>query len=556
MRPVMRAALTLSLVIPLSAMADGISIGIGTPPPLDIVITPSGDNIDVNWGSSGYVTLNTQTITAQALDKRGRLLVAGYSPTSSIVTRLLANGQPDTSFGSGGARAITSFDANVFERPTSIIPLADGSMLVVINRVNLMSLPWMNQVIHVSASGGVNATYGGEGRAQFDGMVRQAFRDSQGRLYLLNTNGVAHEETGKKQWWLRRVLSNGQADVDFGEEGVLALPDAISLVMTQRVGEIVQVRHSDADNGCDSSVLDIADDVVVGSFCSGDTGYPISLFSAPDIGSPNPETVIAWNTTDTSAPPEAATVIFGSQAHALGFFYNFSADRIDLVNAVTPSETLPWIFSSEAHAARINNGLLLLTSAQTDGSMVMSSNSTDCADGVFICAPSTLFKGAGLSLDLTPDAPATAPSITFDGLHYASEPLLITGLTNYTSAPVRIVGGEISLDGETWLSGWAWVHNNSEVRIRYLDEATVTVGGIIAPANPTLAVGDVVTLQFNGSSARLVDETAGTGSGSDDGNLNNNDKGGSSGGGSIDWAWFTLLGLALAGRRLRRTAAR
>lgn len=122
-------------------------------------------------------------------------------------------------------------------------------------------------------------------------------------------------------------------------------------------------------------------------------------------------------------------------------------------------------------------------------------------------------------------------------------------MTNYTSVPVRIVGGEISLDGESWLSGWAWVHNNSEVRVRYLNEATVTVGGIIAPTNPTLAVGDVVSLQFSGGSARIVKETTSTNTGDED------SKGGGSGGGSADWAWLALLGLALGGRRLRRTSA-
>lgn len=551
MRLLMRSALALSLAIALPALADGISIGIGgPPPPLNVVIAPSGDNIDVDWGSSGYVTLGTQTITAQAVDKKGRLLVAGYSSTGSKVTRLLADGQPDTSFGSGGARTITTHNAYVFQRPNNIIPLADGSMLVVINRLETLITPTLlNQVLHVSASGSVNATYGGTGRAQSEGMVRQAFRDSQGRLYLLTTNGMSDAETGKKQWWLRRLLSNGLTDTSFGEEGVLSLPDAISLVMTQRVGEVVQVRHYDADNGCDNRVLDIMDGVIVSTSCSGDPGLPIGLFSAPNIGSPDFEAVIAWTTTDTSTPPEAATVNFGSQAHALGFVYSFGADRIDLVNPVTAPETVTWTFSSEAHAARINNGIALFSSALADGSVVMSSNSTDCDGDLYICAPSTLFKSAGLSLDLTPDAPATAPAVTFDGLHYVSAPVLIAGLTNYTSVPARITGGEISLDGETWLSGWVWVNNNREVRIRYLSEATVTVGGIIAPANPTLAVGDVVTLQFSGGSARIVKETTSTNTGDED------SKGGGSGGGSADWAWLALLGLALGGRRLRRTSA-
>lgn len=541
MRLVMRSALALSLAITLPAMADGISIGIG------------GDDIDPLWGSSGYVTLNNQSITAQAVDRKGRLLVAGHSSTGSKVTRLLANGQPDTTFGSGGARTVSTLSAGTLERPTNIIPLADGSMLLVINRfLNMTSPPisLLNRVIHISASGSVNATFGRDGGAQFDGLVPHAFRDSRGRLYLLTTNGMSDEGTGKRQWWLRRLLSNGMPDTAFGEDGILFLPDAISLVMAQRVGEIVQVRYSDADSGCDSRVLDIIDDEVVSASCSGDSGLPFNLFSAPYLGSSDPETMIAWTTTDTSTPPEAAAVNFGSQAHALGFVYSFGADRIDLVNPVTAPDNMTWTFSSEAHAARINNGMLMFSRALADGSMVMSFNSTDCDDYMYgYCAPSTIFKTSGLSLDLTPDAPATAPAITFDGLHYVSEPLLIGGLTNYTSVPVRIVGGEISLDGETWLSGWVWVRNGLEVRIRYLSEATVTVGGIIAPTNPTLAVGEVVSLQFSGGSARIVKETTSTNTGDED------SKGGGSGGGSADWAWLALLGLALGGRRLRRTSA-
>ena len=220
MRPVMRSALALSLAIPFSVMADGISIGIG-----------HDDHIDASWGSRGYVTLSTQTITAQAVDKKERLLVAGYSSTGSVVTRLLANGQPDTSFGPGGTRAITSINENIFERPNNIIPLADGGMLVVVNRLLTEPTPLLQtKVIHVSASGSVSATYGGEGRAQFDGMVRQAFRDSQGRLYLLTdgANGKLLRENVFDNIWVQPAAGDAG-----GAVGALhvsrAAPDGLTL---------------------------------------------------------------------------------------------------------------------------------------------------------------------------------------------------------------------------------------------------------------------------------------------------------------------------------------
>lgn len=544
MRPVMRSALALSLAIPLSAMADGISIGIG-----------DGDDIDVSWGTNGYVTLNTQSVTAQAVDKKGRLLVAGHASTGSKVTRLLANGQPDPAFGTGGSRAVSTIAANTQERPTTIIPLADGGMLLVINRyINLASPPFtlLTRVVHVSATGSIHSAFGG-GSASFDGLSPDAVRDSQGRLYLLMTDGRLDPESGKRRWWLRRLLSNGVPDTSFGDNGLLSLPDAFKTVMAQHVGELIQVRHSDADNGCDVRVLDIVDDMIMSTTCSEDSGVPLRLFSAPFISPYEHESIVSWTFTNEGDVPPEVEANFNSLAHPLGYVYSFDAARIDLVNPVTAPETLAWTFTSAEHVSRTANTVDMIGHVLADGSMVMSTNDAYCDNDMdSYCAPATLFKTEGMSLDLTPDAPATLPSITFDGLHYASDPLLIAGLTDYASVPVRIVGGEVSLDGETWLSGWLWVHNGSEVRVRYEREARVTVGGLIAPSNPVLAVGDVVTLQFSGSSARLVEEPASTDSGNDD----DNNKGGSSGGGSIDWAWFALLGLALAGRRLRRKAVR
>src|SRR5690606_7272208 len=84
-------------------------------------------------GGSGHVVLSPSFVArAVAVDGEGRILVAGHVDSAGqsdvVVARLLADGQPDPEFGTGGQRVVAV--PGSIERARALALLDDGRIVV------------------------------------------------------------------------------------------------------------------------------------------------------------------------------------------------------------------------------------------------------------------------------------------------------------------------------------------------------------------------------------------------------------------------------------------
>lgn len=483
--------LALALALPVVAAADGIVIGIPTTP----------DMIDTVWGNSGYVTFTDQSITAKALDTDRRLLIAGQSGSGSLVRRLLVNGQPDTSFGNNGSLAISLGSSTLKDRPVVIIPLADGSFYLLINHdrdTTLPDAPRNLSLVYVSASGSITGINEGVRFTQ-EGLGIDVIRDTGGRLYLLSTTGDNYSIG--MEWTLQRLLPEGSLDTSFSTDGAIHWSSNQASVIGMFAGDQVQARYFDPINPCPVRALYIAENGDMTDQCGDNSdSRPTAVFSAPSLEPSEIESAVYTGVTqmlNTLVPFTPADESLSYNAYPLGILSIIRPTQIQLGILTPLYQSTLWSLDSPELLALTTNHIGTKARPDADGGVYISFN-TDAGDNGYdqlYSPPATVFRSMGFTLDTLPD-PVGSPSISVAGDYFISSPITITGLSEYVSVPVRITGGEISIDGITWYKGWIWAHNGSLVQVRYSNTATMTIGGIISPNNPSLPVGDVLTLSF------------------------------------------------------------
>lgn len=531
-------AFVLALALPIVANADGVTISIGTP-----------SNIDTTWGSSGFVSFNDQSITAKALDTKRRLLIAGQSGNGSLVRRLLVNGQPDTSFGNNGSLAISLGSSTLKDKPAMFVPMEDGSFYLLINHdldTTLFDAPRNHSLVQVSASGSIIGANNGVRFTQ-EGFGIDIIRDAEGRFYLLSTTGFSDPGTGKMAWSLQRLLSDGSLDTSFSGDGAIHWSSNYASVINMFVGEHIQARYFDPDNTCQVRALFIGENGETNEQCGEHaSGRPLRLLSVPTL-EPDVTEGVAYLGNASPLPtggPYVANEGISIQAYPYGFFQIMEPTQINFMTYTPSFHSTFWDFDSATLIAMSTNAIATMAHADADGGLYVSFNKYDGgADGYyFYSPPATVFRSRGFTLDTLPDSPGL-PTIGMSGGNYLSSWLTVAGLGESVSVPARVTGGEISLNGTDWHKGWAWVHNGSQVRVRYPSTALLTIGGIIAPNSPSTPVGNVQSISFHNNVATTDKPTPPSAEAS----------AGGSGGGSTDIflliAGLLTLTAAKAGRK-------
>ncbi|CAM3271885.1 Delta-60 repeat domain-containing protein [Deinococcus saxicola] len=224
----LRTAQTGTDVLRLTVQADGKLLALGGREVLRLL--PDGQ-IDSAFGQSGRVMAGLPAEPqALATLPDGRVLVAGGSrelladpaaPASTLVlTRLLPNGQPDSSFGVGGQVA-TAVDASA--SAYSLWPLAGGGALVGGTALSFEGGTYSRWVVaRLTAGGALDSAFGDQGVAT----VRQdRFAATRPSDLAVDASGrvLAAGYLSSGTCTLARLLPTGRSDSTWAYENASAL---------------------------------------------------------------------------------------------------------------------------------------------------------------------------------------------------------------------------------------------------------------------------------------------------------------------------------------------
>lgn len=220
-------------------------------------IAQNDGTLDAGFGDSGrsvfgFMQSDTPRLRA-ALRFAGSGLVYGFAddpadPAALYLTRSLANGQPDPTFGvASDGRDRRLLPANLIPQPEQLglvgaLFQADGKPLIhgALRPVPGLVAAYPGLVCRLTASGALDATFDGDGcrlvRNNLDPAeactVADVAVDTSGRFVLVgNCSGPA---SGLRPF-LARLTSNGSADLDFGGGAGLVTPSPpLATIASQR----------------------------------------------------------------------------------------------------------------------------------------------------------------------------------------------------------------------------------------------------------------------------------------------------------------------------------
>lgn len=222
-------------------------------------------NLDVSFGTGGKVRveigITEDAAGALALQADGKILLAGYTKNGSnpeqqnpVVLRFLANGDPDTGFGTNG-RTLLAFQSGD-DYGYALALQADGKILVACSRINpnndfaITRLLPSGQLDSSFGTGGSTFTPIGAGEVTVNSMALQA----DGKIVVAG----AATGTTNADLALVRYRSDGFLDPNFGAGGKILTSASANTddfgcdVAIQPDGKILALATSYSNNGMNS----------------------------------------------------------------------------------------------------------------------------------------------------------------------------------------------------------------------------------------------------------------------------------------------------------------
>ncbi|MET3038484.1 T9SS type A sorting domain-containing protein [Chryseobacterium sp. NRRL B-14859] len=181
-------------------------------------LTASGV-LDTTFGVNGTVQLpNNSYLNEIKIQSDGKLVVFGFTNTEAVsISRILPNGQADTTFGTNGTVIVPSLVPDQNYTSYGIILQNDK---ILVHAVNYgQNNQNQHMIFRLNANGSIDNTFGSNGYvATQGGPVGRTFVriDSQSNIICFNSNNG----------FIRKFNSNGQPITNFGNNGVVALVDA------------------------------------------------------------------------------------------------------------------------------------------------------------------------------------------------------------------------------------------------------------------------------------------------------------------------------------------
>jgi uncharacterized delta-60 repeat protein len=319
-------------------------------------------SLDKRFGKNGKITTdffrNVDSISAVAIQPDGRIVVAGFAqlggngstPRVFALARYRNDGQPDTSFGNGGALT-TSFGGN-FAAASALMLQPDGKIVVAGTVDFNPDVPGSGldfAVARYNSNGTLDGSFGKGGKVVFDffgsfDQANGAVLQPDGKIIVV---GSASYDSNNRDigFALARFNTDGSIDFGFGTGGkqitdFFGAGAKANCIVLQSDGKFVV-----AGTASDSATRPVATDVALARYQSngtldpafgigGETAIPFPD-SATEQGNavavlPDGKIIVAGTAFKTFAtPPDFALVSYNSDGSLIGIKTNDIAGGTD-----------------------------------------------------------------------------------------------------------------------------------------------------------------------------------------------------------------------------------
>ncbi|MGD0987090.1 MAG: delta-60 repeat domain-containing protein [Candidatus Sulfotelmatobacter sp.] len=189
-------------------------------------------SLDPTFGSSGIAATPGTTAAAAALQRDGKIVVAGGASNGSTVLRYNTNGTLDSTFGTGGQVILSASSA------FAVAIQSDGKILVA--APDEFGSEFVLAIFRLNTNGSLDTSFGSKGVATITATT-QFFAPANGTIALLAGGKilVVAQSASLGAEVFERLLSNGTPDSSFGTNGTAALVNAGQMLALQPGGEIL-----------------------------------------------------------------------------------------------------------------------------------------------------------------------------------------------------------------------------------------------------------------------------------------------------------------------------
>ncbi|WP_080778278.1 T9SS type A sorting domain-containing protein [Chryseobacterium phocaeense] len=185
-------------------------------------LTPYG-TLDNSFGTNGKYQLPYYTDESQIKKQAdGKFLVIGFHSDDPAninytdVTRFLANGQIDNSFGSNGTVSLTNLGADINLRGYGLL-FQNNKVIVYGESITGSTFNQYRTIYRLNENGSIDTSFGNNGSQTTQGKF--IFVDNQSNIISLNPSTDANPNVGQ----IEKYNSNGLPISGFGNNGVLVL---------------------------------------------------------------------------------------------------------------------------------------------------------------------------------------------------------------------------------------------------------------------------------------------------------------------------------------------
>ncbi len=231
----------------MAVQSDGGIVLVGTDYSKSSVVhlSPKG-SLDTNFNSGDAFFQTEFSVKSVTLDGEGKILLAGTNSDEEFtVTRLNADGQQDSTFGTNGV-----FSAHIGEQHidqcSSVIVQTDGKILLAGSSFVDTGMFRYASLIRLNDDGSLDTTFGDGGKAVLP------MNNSSGGDYNVSVqdNGkiIVTGNTGEEHLGVMRLNADGSVDTTFGDATQATVEDTVYVSQNITTNDVVYQAHAtDAD---------------------------------------------------------------------------------------------------------------------------------------------------------------------------------------------------------------------------------------------------------------------------------------------------------------------